>query len=135
MSTNPRFLTVRSSAACGRLTRYFSDLTRLKAWAIIVEGPGTDRHSKQRWAPAGREAAFAKDASDDAGQTLTGPSLAIVTRATPSRRMAELRFLGFLFESLVVRDLHISTLRRCVRSPANILRLLARWTRRQVGLS
>ena len=51
VSTNLHFLTLLSSAACGQLTRYFSDLTRPKAWTIIVEGPGTDRHSKQRWAP------------------------------------------------------------------------------------
>lgn len=38
----------------------------------------------------------------------TDPSLAVAAlRATPARLMADLRFLGFLFESLVVRDLRI----------------------------
>lgn len=37
----------------------------------------------------------------------TDPSLAVAAlRANPARLMADLRFLGFLFESLVVRDLH-----------------------------
>lgn len=36
------------------------------------------------------------------------PSLAVAAlRATPSRLLADLRFLGFLFESLVVRDLRV----------------------------
>ena len=38
----------------------------------------------------------------------TDPSLAVAAlRATPARLMADLRFFGFLFESLVVRDLRI----------------------------
>lgn len=38
----------------------------------------------------------------------TDPSLAVAAlKATPARLMADLRFLGFLFESLVVRDLRI----------------------------
>ena len=38
----------------------------------------------------------------------TDPSLAVAAlRATPARLMADLRFLGFLFESMVVRDLRI----------------------------
>lgn len=38
----------------------------------------------------------------------TDPSLAVAAlRATPARLMADLQFLGFLFESLVVRDLRI----------------------------
>ena len=38
----------------------------------------------------------------------TDPSLAVAAlKATPARLMKDLRFLGFLFESLVVRDLRI----------------------------
>ena len=57
------------------------------------------------WAPRLRSRATLRKASV---RHFVDPSLAAAAlRATPERLMGDLRFLGFLFESLVVRDLRI----------------------------
>lgn len=83
-----------SAVKADTMAEYLDALERL----MVVE-------NQPAWSPHLRSRATLRAA---AVRHFVDPSLAVAAlRATPERLLADLRFLGFLFESLVIRDLRV----------------------------